>query len=132
METSARTRQALITIVHGMAGWALCGATMGIGMATTTLDNAVVIHAAAVPLIFAAVTLVYFRKSADQSPLRTAVSFLAIVIVMDAVVVALLIERSFEMFQSPLGTWLPFLLIFLSSWFTANRVRRSPLRPPPA
>jgi hypothetical protein len=56
--TPARTRRTLITIAHGAAGWALCGATMGIGMAATTLKNALVIHAAAVPLIFATVTLI--------------------------------------------------------------------------
>jgi hypothetical protein len=37
---------------------------------------------------------------------------------MDVLVVALMIERSFEMFASPLGTWIPFALIFLSSWIT--------------
>ena len=33
------------------------------------------------------------------------------VVVLDILIVALLIERSFEMFTSILGTWLPFLLI---------------------
>jgi hypothetical protein len=33
-------------------------------------------------------------------------------------VVALLIERSFKMFESIVGTWPPFLLIFISTWWT--------------
>ena len=33
-------------------------------------------------------------------------------------VVALLINRSFEMFASLLGTWIPFALIFLSTYLT--------------
>jgi hypothetical protein len=34
----------------------LCGVTIGVGMAATTLEHALVIHAVAAPLIFAAVT----------------------------------------------------------------------------
>ncbi len=37
---------------------------------------------------------------------------------MDFFVVALLINRSLEMFASPLGTWIPFALIFVSTWLT--------------
>jgi len=37
---------------------------------------------------------------------------------MDVFVVALFVERSFEMFESIFGTWLPFLLIFLFTWWT--------------
>jgi hypothetical protein len=44
----------------------------------------------------------------------------------DMFVVALLIEKSLDMFRSPLGTWVPFLLIFLSSWVTGNLVRPKP------
>jgi hypothetical protein len=40
------------------------------------------------------------------------------VIAMDFFVVALLINRSLEMFTSPLGTWIPFALIFISTWLT--------------
>ena len=43
-----------------------------------------------------------------------AIMFLLIVILMDFFLVALVINKSMEMFQSPLGTWIPFGLIFLS------------------
>jgi len=125
METSKPTRATLITIAHGFLGWALCGATMGIGMAATTIQNALVIHAAAAPLIFAGVALVYFRRFGWWSPLTTAATFLSVVIVLDFFVVALLIEKSFAMFRSVLGTWFPFLLIFLSSWWTGAVVFNS-------
>jgi hypothetical protein len=38
--------------------------------------------------------------------------------------VIVLIERSFDMFRSPLGTWLPFLLIFLASFLTGIATQR--------
>jgi len=125
VETSKPTRATLITIAHGLIGWALCGATMGISMAATTIGNALLIHAAAAPLIFAVIALVYFRRFRAWSPLTTAVTFLTVVIAMDFFVVALLIEKSFAMFRSILGTWLPFLLIFLSSWWTGSMVFNS-------
>jgi len=119
------TKTVLTTIAHGVVGWALCGATMGIGMATTTLENALVIHAAAAPVIFIVLSVIYFRQFGFWRPLKTAAAFLAVVVALDFFVVALLVERSFDMFRSPVGTWLPFLLIFLSSWFTGSQVRRS-------
>jgi hypothetical protein len=44
---------------------------------------------------------------------------------MDVFVVALLIERSFQMFASLLGTWIPFALIFLSSWAAGSLLAHS-------
>ena len=35
---------------------------------------------------------------------------------MDVFVVAMLINKSFDMFLSPLGTWIPFALIFAVSY----------------
>jgi len=98
---------------------------MGVGMALTTLHHALIIRAIAAPAIFAAVPFVYFRYFRLWSPLRTAGAFLVVVIAMDLFVVALLIERSFKMFASVLGTWLPFVLIFVSTWWTGSVVRHT-------
>jgi hypothetical protein len=92
--------------------------TMGIGMAVTTLNNALIIHAIAAPIFFCQVSLIYFRRFNYTTPLQTALFFLAFVFVMDFFVVAMLISRSFEMFTSLLGTWLPFALIFTSTYLT--------------
>lgn len=89
---------------------------MGIAMAATTLPRALVIHAIAAPLIFAVVSIIHSETSRDRSPIATAILFTAVVILMDVFVVAFLIARSFRMFASPLGTWMPFALIFLSTW----------------
>ncbi len=108
----------LTILAHAFVGWTLCAATMGIGMSVTTLSNALIIHAIAAPIFFGCVSLIYFRKFNYTTPLQTALSFLAFVIIMDFFVVALLINRSFEMFASLLGTWLPFALIFASIYLT--------------
>lgn len=99
----------------GVAGWALCAATIGISRTMTTLDNALVIHAVAAPLIFAALGSAYFRAYPQASIIPTAAIWVGTVILLDLLVVAPLIEHSLAMFQSPVGTWIPFALIFLST-----------------
>ena len=100
---------------------------MGVGMKIAPLETALIFHALAAPLIFVGLSAAYFRGSESWPPIRAA-AFVAVVVVMDVFVVAALIERSFEMFRSIIGTWLPFLLIFVSTWWTGLIVRRSARR----
>jgi hypothetical protein len=107
-----------VALAHALAGWVLCGATMGIGLAKTSLDRALVIHAVAGPVIFALISTIYFVYFGYSGALATAAGFVAIVIAMDVFVVALLIQSEFTMFRSVLGTWLPFALIFAATYVT--------------
>ena len=91
----------------------LCGATIGLGRKLTTLRSALIAHAIAAPLLFAIVSVLYFRWFDGTGPAATAAVFVVIVFLLDVFVVALLVERSFAMFRSVLGTWLPFAPIFL-------------------
>lgn len=111
-------RAVIIVLVHAFIGWALCAATMGIGMATLSMQNALIVHAVGAPIFFTVISLVYFYKFNYTSPLRTALIFVGFVITVDFFVVALLINRSLDMFTSLLGTWIPFALIFLSTYLT--------------
>jgi len=77
-------RKAIILLAHAFIGWFLCAATIVIGMAVTSLIITLIIHAIVAPIFFAGV------------------------IAMDFFIVALLMNRSLEMFTSPLGTWIPF------------------------
>jgi hypothetical protein len=123
-------RQAAILVGHALVGWALCTATIAIGMATTSVDTTLIIHALLTPLFFVLVSLSYFTRFTDASPVRTALLFVGIVMAIDFLVVALLVLRSLAMFASPLGTWLPFDLIFTATYLTGRSVTRRPLRPP--
>ena len=89
-----------VILAHAFVGWMLCAATIGIGMAVTSLDNTLIIHAIGAPIYFAGVSLIYFRKFNFTTPFQTAMIFTAFVIAMDFFVVAMLINRSFEMFTS--------------------------------
>jgi len=113
-------KKAVIILIHGFVGWMLCGATMWIGMATTSMKNTLIIHAISAPLIFVILSLVYFKKFHYTSPIQTAFSFLSIVVFLDVFIVALLINKSFEMFRSVLGTWFPFGMIFIATYVTGS------------
>ena len=108
-------KKSIVLLLHAFVGWLLCAATMGIGMALTTLEIALVIHAVAAPIFFAVVSIVYYSKFNYTDPLATATIFVGFVMVVDFFVVGLLINRSLAMFASPLGTWIPFALIFTST-----------------
>jgi hypothetical protein len=119
------TKKILIILAHAFVGWALCTATMVIGMATMSIDSALIVHAIGAPIFFTIISLVYFNKFNYTTPLQTALIFVSFVIVVDFFVVALLINRSLEMFASPLGTWIPFALIFTSTYVTGWLTLRS-------
>jgi hypothetical protein len=114
----SQAKKGLVILVLAFVGWAVCAAIMGIGMAVTSLMNALIIHAVGAPIVFALISMLYFKRFGYTTPLQTAVSFVAFVILMDFFVVAILIQRSLEMFTSVLGTWIPFVLIFLSTYVT--------------
>jgi hypothetical protein len=112
--------------IHAFIGWALCTATMGIGMAVTSIQTALIVHAIGAPIFFALVSFNYFKKFGYTSPLKTALIFVSFVIVVDFLVVAMLILKSFDMFTDPLGTWIPFALIFASTYLTGIIVKKNP------
>ena len=103
-------------------GWALCGAVIGIGRTVTSMEITLIVHAFGAPIIFGILSFIYFKKFHFTSPLLTAVIFVSFVMFMDFFLVALFIEKSFAMFKSILGTWLPFALIFLSTYLTGIKV----------
>ena len=117
-------KKIIIILAHAFVGWMLCAATMGIGMSLTSTDNILIIHAIAAPIFFVGISLVYFRKFNYIAPLQTALIFVAFVIAMDFFLVAMVINRSFDMFTSLLGTWIPFALIFTSTYLTGLFVLR--------
>ncbi len=123
---SSKLKQSLIILVFGLIGWALCGAIMFIGMALTPdMQLVLVVHAVGAPIIFGLLTWLYTVRFGYTKPLLTAVVFLAIVVFMDFFIVSLLINKSFDMFTSFLGTWLPFLLIFSSTYLVARLTEKT-------
>lgn len=102
----------------------LCWAIMVIGQMVTSIENTLIAHAIGAPIIAIVVSSIYYKKFNYTSPLQTALVFISVVIAMDVFIVALLIEKSFEMFTSPIGTWIPISSIFLATYLTGLFVTR--------
>ena len=117
-----------IILAHAFVGWVLCAAIMGISIVVTSLNNALTIHVIAAPIFFVVISWFYFRKFNFTTPLQTATIFIVFVIAMDFFLVAMLINQSFEMFTSLLGTWIPFALIFVSTYLTGTFVIRNSIQ----
>lgn len=114
----------LTALLCSFSGWLLCAVVMFVGMKLVSLQNALIIHAISTPFIFALITGIYIRKYPKVSELKLAFVFTGSVIFMDVFVVAILINKSFAMFSSILGTWLPFGLIFLATYFVAKKEKK--------
>ena len=105
-------REITVIAVFGLIGRALCAATMFVGMAVTSLQTTIITHTAGAPVIFAVISWIYFTKFGYTRPPATAVAFVGIVVFVDFFLVALVINRSLEMFESLPGTWIPWALTF--------------------
>jgi hypothetical protein len=88
------------------------------------MNTTLLLHAALVPVIFAAISLMYFKRFGAMSPLQTASIFLAVVVTLDIFVVSLFIERNVNMFKSVIGTWVPFALILVTTYLSGVYARR--------
>ena len=117
-------RQINSLLVRAFIGWILCGATMGVGRALTTEQNSLYIHALLAPIYFVVMSLNYFRKPDHVSPVAAACAFVLFVVLADLIFVAGITLRSFEMYASILGTWIPLASIFLSTYLTGLVLER--------
>ncbi len=112
----------------GVATWAACGLTMMVGRAAFGLEAALAIHLAAAPAISVVATVLCWNHRRHPGPVATATFMAGVPAALDALVVAPLLERSYAMFASPVGTWDPLALIFLASLATARLLSRPPQR----
>jgi succinate-acetate transporter protein len=99
-----------------LLGWAICGSTIAVGRQFLSMPDTLLVHAIVAPIVFALLSTHFFSRYPAASPLGTSLGFVGIVVGLDAFVVAPLIEHSYAMFTRPLGTWIPFASIWLSSF----------------
>ena len=111
-------------IGHALAGWLVCGATVGVGRQILSLHATLIVHATVAPLAFGLLAWHHFTRYPDSLPVVTGLAMLSIVVGLDALLVAPVFERSYAMFGSVLGTWFPFLLIFVATYLVGRTARR--------
>lgn len=116
----------------GVVGWFACGATFGLARAVLGVDAAVAIHLVAAPFIGAAVTRFLWMHPRHPGVAGTAATLAGIPALLDAIVVAPFFEKSYAMFASPAGTWIPLGLILAASAATAQYLFMRPRSSIPA
>jgi hypothetical protein len=120
MKELRRLYKAAVITVHALLGWAYCGVLIGVGRQLLPMHATLVLHALGAPVGFALISLFYYRRFGYSSPWQTAIAFLGIVVALDLFLVAPVIEKNYAMFTSPLGTWIPFALIFAAIYFSGR------------
>lgn len=107
-------------LLHGLVGWALCALTMAALLWAVSPGAALVMHALAVPFVFALVAWHYFRARGARDPVATALTFLGVVALLDLVVIAGLLRHGPALLGSLVGFWWPLVLIFGVTWGTGE------------
>ncbi len=122
-------RRYISLVGHGLLGWAICGATVAVGRQIFSMNLTLWIHAVVAPTAFGILSRHHVKAYPGASPVAMALAMVGLVVGMDALVVAPFLERSYEMFRSVLGTWVPFALIFAATYSvtaaTRNRAGRA-------
>jgi hypothetical protein len=111
--------RALALFGFALLAWGLCGATIGVVRGLMPMETALVVHAVAAPIIAGTLAYAYARCCPVTTPIVTGLAFVGVVVAMDAGLIAPFVERSWDMFRSLIGTWIPFILIFLGAWWAA-------------
>jgi len=105
---------------YGLAGWALLAIAM-LGLTPlVSAGFAVTIHFILAPLVFAALAASYFKAPGAWEPMPTAGIFTAIVVALDALLLAWLSTEGFALFANVWATWVPYVLIFVATWMTGS------------
>lgn len=118
-------KRIFIVVGFACAVWAFCGALVGIGRQLMSMEATLVAHAMGAPVGAAVLGWLYFHNFNYTSPVSTAAIFVCTALALDFLVVAMLIEKSFDMFRSLLGVWIPQALIFTATWITGAVTTRT-------
>lgn len=119
-------------VLHAFAIWTLSAALLVGSMILLPNQTAVAIRLITAPLLGTIVASVFFNKYEDARPLGVAVTFAATVAVLDAIVLAAIVQRSFALFLQPLATWVPYALIFAATWASGAFMLQPPAPAPRA
>jgi hypothetical protein len=118
------------TILCAVGGWMACGVVFALARTGLGVEAAIWIHLVAAPFIGGAATLLLWKHPRHPGILGTAAALAGTAALLDAVLVAPFLERSFAMFASPLGTWIPLALIFVAGATTGALLTRGGSRRP--
>jgi hypothetical protein len=103
-------------VLLALVVWGACGGVIAIGQRVWRMQTTLVVHLFAAAAFAFAAASAHKQLAPEIGALTRAAAMTGLIIALDALVVAPLFKRSYAMFRSALGTWIPFAAIFLASW----------------
>ncbi len=103
-------------VVLALVLWGACGGVIAVGRRLWSIDTTLRVHLVVAPVLAFLVAVAHKELAPGFDPLLRAAAITVVVVLLDALVVAPLFERSYAMFRSFVGTWLPFVAIFAACW----------------
>ena len=94
--------------------WAACGGVIAGGRRLWKMQTTLIVHLFAAAAFAFAAGAVHKLLAPDFDALTRAAAMTSLIVALDALVVAPFFERSYAMFRSVLGTWIPFAAIFVA------------------
>ena len=113
-----------LTISCAIGVWVASGLVLYAAAVVFGEPTALVVHLAAAPLLAGAATLLAGRHRPVLRPAASALVLLSVVVSLDALVLAPLVERGYGMFASVARTWAPLVLVFMASWGAGHLLRQ--------
>ncbi len=113
-------KKIVVIAIFALVGWGICGAIINIGRSTIGVEATLIVHAIAVPIVFGILSFLYHRYFHYTQPAQTGLIFMLSAMLLDAGIIAPFAEKSYAMFTSILGTWIPFGLIFLATYLVGR------------
>lgn len=117
-------------MLHGLAGWVVTAGLL-MGLMQVHLRAAIIVHAIAAPIVFGVIAWHYFRARGARNALPTAITWTALVALLDFVLVAGLFPAGIALFARVGAIWIPFVLIFLVTWAIGGMMSTMPWPKPP-
>jgi hypothetical protein len=103
-------------VLLALVVWGACGGVIAIGRRVWSMRTTLVVHLFTAAAFAFAAAAAHKLLAPEIGALTRAAAMTGLIIALDALVVAPLFKRSYAMFRSALGTWIPFAAIFLASW----------------
>jgi menaquinone-dependent protoporphyrinogen oxidase len=108
-------------IAYGVVGWACSATTMGTVHRFASPAAAAGLEMVIPGLIFALLARSYFRALGARSALTTALTFIAIVLVLDVAFGVARVQHGLRVvLTSPTHTWIPLVVVFAVTWATGR------------
>ncbi len=101
---------------YGAYGWAVCALVLGVLLPLTRSSFAITVHLIAAPVVFALLARRYQSVDGARAPLPAALTWTAMVGVLDAALVAAVVRPTIALLHSVAGYWVPLGLVFVASW----------------